>query len=76
MAEAQNDLRSKIMAIMTDTSLTDVEKAQKRQELMSGMWSKPASAEGASAKDKGPAAPSMSGTPSWRGMPACSSQRI
>jgi len=33
-----NDLRSKIMAIMRDTTLSDAEKARKRQELMTGKW--------------------------------------
>lgn len=31
-----NDMRSKIMAIMRDTTLTEDEKAKKRQELMMG----------------------------------------
>lgn len=40
--DGQNDLRAKIMAIMRDNTLTDDEKAQKRQQLMcGGSWSKP-----------------------------------
>ena len=39
----QNDLRSKIMAIMRDTTLSDDDKAKKRQALMTGgQWGKPA----------------------------------
>lgn len=33
---AQNDMRSKIMAIMRDTTLTEEEKSKKRQEVMMG----------------------------------------
>jgi hypothetical protein len=32
----ENDLRSKIMSIMRDTTLSDQEKAKKRQELLMG----------------------------------------
>eukprot|EP00878_Enallax_costatus_P002906 GHUV01003100.1.p1 GENE.GHUV01003100.1~~GHUV01003100.1.p1 ORF type:complete len:864 (+),score=393.39 GHUV01003100.1:552-3143(+) len=52
--DGQNDLRSKIMAIMRDSSLTDAEKAQKRQDLMcGGSWCKPKqdAEPGASTKD-------------------------
>ena len=35
---SQADLMAKIREIQTDTSLTDEEKAKKRQELMSGKW--------------------------------------
>lgn len=41
MEDSQNDLRSKIMAIMRDPNMTDEEKARKRQEVMMGTWSKP-----------------------------------
>ena len=39
--DGQNDLRARIMAIMRDSSLTDAEKAVKRQEVMSGKWAAP-----------------------------------
>ena len=42
---AENDMRAKIMAIMTDKTLTDVEKGRKRQELLMGRWAKPATDE-------------------------------
>ena len=35
------ELRKKIIAICTDTSLTEAEKAQKRQQLLSGKWAAP-----------------------------------
>lgn len=41
-APGANDLRSKIMAIMRDTTMTEQEKARKRQELLMGNWAKPA----------------------------------
>lgn len=37
--KAQMELRKRIMKIMMDTTLTDAEKAQRRQDLMSGKWS-------------------------------------
>ena len=46
----ENDMRAKIMAIMTDKSLTDEEKGRKRQELLMGRWAKPAIEEEPSAK--------------------------
>jgi hypothetical protein len=36
---AQMELRKRIMKIMMDPTLTDAEKAQRRQDLMSGKWS-------------------------------------
>ena len=42
---AENDMRAKIMAIMTDKTLTDVEKGRKRQELLMGRWAKPVAEE-------------------------------
>lgn len=36
--KAQMEMRRRIMKIMMDTTLTDAEKAQKRQDLMSGKW--------------------------------------
>lgn len=36
--EAQDEFRRQIMAIMSDSTLTDVEKAQKRQKLMCSRW--------------------------------------
>lgn len=52
--DGQNDLRAKIMAIMRDTTLTDAEKAQKRQELMcGGSWSKPKDEEKPADSKKG-----------------------
>ena len=42
----QAELTKKIIAISRDTSLTEAEKAQKRQELLSGKWHKPADTEG------------------------------
>ena len=42
--EAQLQLRRKIVAIMMDTTLSEAEKAVKRQELMcGGAWNKPSS---------------------------------
>ena len=41
----QNDLRAKILAIHNDPTLSDAEKAKKRQELLSGAWMKPASTD-------------------------------
>lgn len=37
--KAQMELRKRIMMIMMDPNLTDAEKAQRRQDLMSGKWS-------------------------------------
>ena len=37
-SDADGDMRKKIMAIQLDKSLTDAQKAQKRQELMAGRW--------------------------------------
>lgn len=34
-------MRKRIFAIMTDTTLTEAEKAVKRQELMCGKWMQP-----------------------------------
>ncbi len=36
-----NTITQQIMAIQRDLSLTDVEKAKKRQELLSGKWAQP-----------------------------------
>ena len=36
-----NNLAQQIMAIQRDPNLTDVEKAKKRQELLSGKWAQP-----------------------------------
>ena len=36
-----NTITQQIMAIQRDPSLTDVEKARKRQELLSGKWAQP-----------------------------------
>ena len=44
----QTELRKQIMAIQMDSTLTDVEKGQRRQALMSGAW-KPKTDEGADA---------------------------
>jgi hypothetical protein len=41
MAQAENDMRAKIMAIMRDDTLTDVEKSKKRQELLTSKWTAP-----------------------------------
>lgn len=41
MSNGENDMRAKIMAIMTDKNLTDEEKGRKRQELLMGRWAKP-----------------------------------
>eukprot|EP00775_Hariotina_reticulata_P002915 gene2915-3202_t len=40
-SDAQRDLRAKLLAIQADTSLTDAEKAQKRQQLLCGGWAAP-----------------------------------
>lgn len=37
--KAQMELRKRIMKIMMDPKLSDAEKAQRRQDLMSGKWS-------------------------------------
>lgn len=37
-AEDDGGLRKKIIAIQLDKTLTDAQKAQKRQELMAGKW--------------------------------------
>ena len=47
------DLRKQIMAIMRDETLTESEKAVKRQEVMSGMFSKPAPSANAPKADAG-----------------------
>lgn len=36
-----NNLAQQIMAIQRDPTLTDAEKAKKRQELLSGKWAQP-----------------------------------
>lgn len=49
----EGELRRRITQIQLDQSLTDAEKAKKRQELLSGRWSQPASKdpeEGATGK--------------------------
>jgi len=38
----QKELMAKIMAIQRDPSLTDAEKASRRQQLMAGKWVTPA----------------------------------
>jgi hypothetical protein len=38
---AEGELRKRITQIQLDASLTDAEKAKKRQELLSGRWSQP-----------------------------------
>ena len=43
MADPDNPLRSKILAINNDSTLSDAEKAKKRQELMCGKWLAPSS---------------------------------
>lgn len=48
MAMDEAEMRKRIFAIMTDTTLTDAEKAVKRQELMCGKWMAPATKEAAS----------------------------
>ena len=40
-------MMKQIMAIQKDESLTDAEKAVKRQQLLTGKWMKPPAAEGA-----------------------------
>ncbi|KAK9812690.1 hypothetical protein WJX72_002129 [[Myrmecia] bisecta] len=60
MAGNADELRKKIMAIQMDASLSDAEKAVKRQELMSGAWKQPQKTEDADedkGKGKAPAAP-------------------
>ena len=37
--KAQMELRKRIMKIMMDTTLSDAEKARRRQDIMSGKWS-------------------------------------
>lgn len=37
--KAQMEMRKRIMKIMMDPNLTDAEKSQRRQDLMSGKWS-------------------------------------
>ena len=44
-AAGEQTLAAKIMAIQRDTSLTDEEKAKKRQELMCGNWKAQAGAD-------------------------------
>lgn len=46
------EMRKRIFAIMTDTTLSEAEKAVKRQELMSGKWATPAAQE-ANSHDSG-----------------------
>lgn len=46
MADAEAELRRKIIAICTDTTLTEAEKAQKRQQLLSGKWQQPDAKDG------------------------------
>lgn len=41
----QKELFKRIMEIQNDPNLTDAEKGRKRQELMTGKWSKPADPE-------------------------------
>ena len=41
MAMDEAEMRKRIFAIMTDTTLTEAEKAVKRQELMCGKWMAP-----------------------------------
>ena len=41
MAMDEGEMRKRIVAIMMDTTLTDSEKAVKRQELMCGKWMAP-----------------------------------
>ena len=41
MAMDEGEMRKRIFAIMTDTTLTEAEKAVKRQELMCGKWMAP-----------------------------------
>ena len=48
MADPDNPLRSKILAINNDNTLSDAEKAKKRQELMCGKWLAPSSPSAAS----------------------------
>ena len=38
----ETELRKRITAIHLDPTLTEKEKAEKRQELLSGQWAKPA----------------------------------
>jgi hypothetical protein len=49
--DAQAQLRKAILSIMTDTTLSEAEKAKKRQELMMGGWKK--TAEGSEGKKEG-----------------------
>lgn len=49
-AMAQNDMRSKIMAIMMDKSLSEEEKGRKRQALLMGRWAQPVAEEPAAKK--------------------------
>ena len=41
----ESELRKRITQIHLDPSLTDQEKAKKRQELLSGQWAKPAATD-------------------------------
>ena len=41
MAMDEGEMRKRIFAIMTDTTLSEAEKAVKRQELMCGKWMQP-----------------------------------
>jgi hypothetical protein len=46
VAMSESDIRSKIMGIMMDESLTDEEKGRRRQELLMGRWAKPEERDG------------------------------
>jgi hypothetical protein len=48
-SDAQRDLRAKLLAIQADTTLTDADKAQKRQQLLCGGWA--AASKGGVTKD-------------------------
>ncbi|KAG1680327.1 hypothetical protein FOA52_015417 [Chlamydomonas sp. UWO 241] len=45
MDDAQAQMRKAIMAVMNDTTLSDDEKASRRQAILMGKWSKPAEAK-------------------------------
>ena len=71
-----NDMRAKIMAIMRDTTLTEEQKAQKRQELMMGgsKWAaKPAEED--KEKEKGECIAEVVGTEAPAAWPARASRR-
>ena len=46
------EMRKRIFAIMTDTTMTEAEKAVKRQQLMCGKWDAPRATE-ANSHDSG-----------------------